>query len=125
MARILLVEDDPILLQLYKDKLSLSGFDVVTAVDGEDALDKVKSTNPQLVLLDIMIPKKNGFEVLDAIKHDPNTQKIPVIILTNLKNERDAEEALDRGALQYVTKSDYEPKDIVKMVNDALTSQSS
>ena len=95
MAKILLVEDDPILIQLYTDKLSFAGFEVITAADGDDALRKAKTVNPQLILLDIVIPKKNGFEVLDELKHDPNSQTIPVIMLTNLMNERNAEEAID------------------------------
>lgn len=121
MAKILLIEDDPILLQMYQDKLSLAGFEVITASGGQDGLNKAQTVAPQLVLLDVMIPQKNGFEVLDELKKNPQTKPIPVIILTNLIHERDAEDAIERGAVKYITKSSIEPEQLVQTINEVLT----
>lgn len=120
MAKILLVDDDPLIQRLYSKALQLSGFEVDIARDGELGILKAHSYHPQLILLDIMMPKKNGFEVLGELKHDPQTANIPIIILSNLAHESHAETALDSGALDYVIKSDHEPNEVVQMIKKAL-----
>jgi CheY-like chemotaxis protein len=75
---------------------------------------------PSLVLLDIMMPKMNGLETLDKLKANPDTQHIPVVMLTNLAGQQDAEEALLKGAIKYIIKSEYEPKQVVDMVKEVL-----
>lgn len=120
MTKILIVEDDPLMSRMYQKVFSIEGYEVSLAKDGVEGLEKVKSEKPTLILLDIMMPKMNGFEVLDKIKADPTTKTIPVIILTNLAGERDAETALARGAVKYIIKSQYEPNQITAMVKEIL-----
>ena len=120
MAKILIVEDDPLIARLYQKSLSFEGYNVEVARDGEEGLKKIAENNPPLILLDIMMPKIPGFEVLDRIKSQEETKKIPVIVLTNLASPRDAETALSKGAVKYIVKSEYQPKQIVNMVKEIL-----
>ena len=120
MTKILIVEDDPLMSRMYQKIFKFEGFDVDFASDGEEGLEKVRSTKPTLVLLDIMMPKMNGLEVLDKLKLDPETKNIPVIMLTNLAGTQDAEAALTKGAVKYIIKSENEPKQVVNMVKEIL-----
>lgn len=121
MAKILIVEDDPLIAQLYETAFRFDGYDVATAADGEKGLAEVKSWQPTLVLLDIMMPKKNGLEVLEAMKTDDQTKHIPVVILTNLSEHNDAEAALSRGAVKYIVKAEHTPKQITELVKEILS----
>lgn len=123
MIKILLVEDDPLIQRMYSKELLLGGFDVVMASDGEEGLQKASTENPQLILLDIMMPKKNGFEVLSELKANESTKNIPVIILTNLMHEHDAATAIENDALAYIIKSDIEPREILEIINKALATK--
>src|SRR3990167_6910126 len=89
MPKILIVEDDPLMLRMYQKIFIFEKFDVEVATNGEEALEKIRSSRPTLILLDIMIPKLNGIQVLDKLKSDPDTKSIPVVILTNLASEKD------------------------------------
>jgi len=122
MARILIVEDDPLMLRMYQKIFTLEKNEVEIATNGEEALEKIRASaeKPSLVLLDIMMPKMNGLETLDKLKANPDTQKIPVVMLTNLAGQQDAEEALLKGAIKYIIKSEYEPKQVVDMVKEVL-----
>jgi len=120
MAKILIVEDDPLMLRMYQKIFTLEQYEVDIATNGEEALDKVHAGKPTLILLDIMMPKLNGLQVLDKLKSDPDTKTIPVIMLTNLASEKDAENALLKGAVKYIVKSQYEPKAVVDMVKEIL-----
>jgi CheY-like chemotaxis protein len=120
MAKILIVEDDPLMSRLYDKIFKFEGYEVELAVDGEDGLAKVKAGKPTLVLLDVMMPKMNGLQVLEQLKADPTTKAIPVIMLTNLAGQQDAETALSKGAVKYLVKSEYEPKQIANMVKEVL-----
>jgi CheY-like chemotaxis protein len=104
-ARILLAEDDRILRKAGETSLKKRGYDVIAAVDGEEALLKAREQIPDLILLDVMMPKMNGFDVLDALKGDPNVRHIPVIMLTNLEQPADIQRAADLGAHSYLVKS--------------------
>jgi len=117
---LLLVEDDPLMLRMYEKIFKFEGYSVETAIDGEEGWDKAKSINPVVILLDIMMPKVNGLEMLEKLKKDPDTKKIPVIILTNLAGTHDAEKAMSLGAVKYIVKSEYEPKEVVAMVKEIL-----
>lgn len=124
MVKILIVEDDPLMLRMYQKIFTLEKYEVDIATNGEEALDKVRAGKPTLILLDIMMPKLNGLQVLDKLKVDPDTKNIPVIMLTNLASEMDAESALLKGAVKYIVKSQYEPKAIVDMVKGILAGYS-
>src|SRR3989304_9645064 len=121
MAKILIIEDDPLMIRLYQKVFKFEGYDVEVASNGQEGLEKVNSFTPTLILLDIMMPEMNGLEVLDKLKADSNTKKIPVVVLTNLAGSRDAETALAKGAVKYIVKSEYEPKEVVKMVKEILS----
>jgi len=120
MAKILIVEDDPLMSRMYQKIFKFEGFDVEVAGDGLEALEKVRSVKPTLVLLDIMMPKMNGLEVLEKLKADPELKSIPVVMLTNLAGQSDAEKALAMGAIKYIVKSEYEPKQVTNMVKEIL-----
>ena len=119
-ATILIVEDDPLMSRLYSKVFSIEGYEVITAADGEESLSAVHKNLPTLILLDVMMPKMNGLELLEKLKSDPSTKKIPVIMLTNLAGTADAEKAMTLGAVKYIVKSEYEPKQIVGMVKEIL-----
>ena len=121
MAKILIVEDDPLMLRMYQKIFTLEQYEVEVATNGEEALEKVHAGKPTIILLDIMMPKMNGLQVLDKLKSDPDTKSIPIVMLTNLASEKDAENALLKGAVKYIVKSQHEPKTIVDMVKEILS----
>ena len=116
----LIIEDDPLMSRMYQKIFKFEGYDVTMAGNGEEGLEKVKSDKPTLILLDIMMPKMNGLEVLEKLKADEGTKKIPVVVLTNLAGQSDAEKALSMGAVKYIVKSEYEPKQVANMVKEIL-----
>lgn len=120
MAKILIVEDDPFLLKMYSKKFQVEGFDVQTAVDGQAGLAKIKSFMPDLVLMDIMMPKLNGIQVIEKAKADPVIKDIPILVLTNLSSTEDAGTAVKTGAVDYMIKSDFIPSQIIDKVKQLL-----
>lgn len=120
MAKILVVEDDPLMSRMYQKIFTFEGYDIELAGDGEEGLEKAKTVDPTIILLDVMMPKMNGLEVLDKLKLDPATKGIPVVMLTNLAGQKDAETALEKGAVKYIIKSEYEPKQVANMVKEIL-----
>lgn len=120
MAKILIVEDDPLIQRMYQKIFSFEKYDTVLAGNGEEGLAKASSEKPDLILLDIMMPKMNGLEALEKLKSDQATKKIPVVMLTNLAGEKEAQTALTKGAVKYIVKSDYEPKQVTDMVKEIL-----
>jgi DNA-binding response OmpR family regulator len=119
---ILLVEDDEFLAELYATKLNLEGFEVSLAVDGEKGLKMAKEVKPDLILLDIILPKMDGFEVLKAIKQDKTIEKIPVILLTNLSQKDEVKKGLDLGATDYLIKAHFMPSEVVKKIKQTIDS---
>lgn len=120
---ILLVEDDPMLTELYQTKLEMEGYRVSVATDGEQGVAQAGKVKPDLILLDIMLPKLNGFEVLKAVKKDKATAGIPVIVLTNLGGEKadsDKRLALSLGAQEFLVKTFHLPDDIVGKIRSTL-----
>ena len=113
---ILLVEDDLFVRDLYVRTLEKSNYNVVTAVDGQEGIDKSKSAGPDLILLDIMLPKVNGIDVLRSIKAEKNTKSIPVFLLTNLGQEGIIREAFNIGASGYFLKARLLPQEVVDHV---------
>ncbi len=120
MTKILVVEDEQILHKALEEFLVDEKFEVFGAYDGEEAIKLIKTKKPDLILLDIVLPKKNGYEVLDAIKSDDETKKIPVILLTNLESMEDIQKAFDKGATTYLVKANYRLEDIVKKIKETL-----
>lgn len=125
MTKILIVEDDPILSDLYNNTFTFAGFDTYTATNGLEGFDKSKKENPDLILLDIMMPKMNGLELLGKLKEDESTKNIPVVILSNFSDDKLAKEAMAKGALAYIIKSDYDPKQVIQMANEWLSQKTS
>lgn len=113
---ILLVEDDTFLAGMYVTKLELEGFRVVLASDGEQAVTLAEREVPDIMLLDIVLPKKSGFEVLQEIKAHATTKDVPVILLTNLGQKEDVEKGLKLGALDYLIKAHFMPSEVVAKV---------
>jgi CheY-like chemotaxis protein len=120
MITILLAEDDRILRKAGEVSLKKKGYEVICAVDGEDALAKARDHKPDLVLLDVMMPRLNGFEVLHALKSEAGTRDIPVIMLTNLEQPADIQRAKAAGAHSYLVKSNMNLDDLAARIKDAL-----
>ena len=118
--RILLAEDDRFLRKAAEARLRQHGFTVFTAVDGEEALRVARAEKPDLLLLDLIMPKVQGFEVLKALKQDPATAAIPVIVLSNLGQERDVQQAMELGALAYFIKAHLSLQELVVKVNEVV-----
>lgn len=120
--KVLLAEDEPFLSGMYQTKLKLEGFEVVTAADGEEALEKLKQEKFNILLLDIMMPKLNGFEVLKSLREDPNHDlaSLPVIILTNLGQKSDIEQGLLLGANDYIVKANLTPAEVVEKIKKLI-----
>ncbi len=119
----MLVEDDRFLRRAAEGALRQAGFAVVMAADGEEALDLARAAPPDLVLLDVIMPKLQGFDVLVALKRDPGTAAVPVIMLSNLGQEEDIGRAMDAGAAGYLVKANLSLQALVRHVSDALASR--
>ena len=120
MSKVLIVEDDKFLRTLLEKKLRSESFEVVTAADGEEAMNQLVSTNPDMVLLDIILPKISGFSFLEQVQTDPNLNKIPVIILSNLAQGEDVQKGKDLGAIDYFVKANTSLEDLIKKVRAFL-----
>ncbi len=118
--KILIIEDDRSLQNALVEIVSQEGFESESALDGEEGLSKIKTFKPDLILLDIILPKKDGFEVLSEIKKDESAKDIPVLILTNLEEVDNIQKALDLGATNYMVKSDFSLKDVVGKIKTSL-----
>jgi len=114
--KIVLVEDDEILSKVIYEELKDADFDVMQAFDGEEGLKLIRSKKPDLVLLDIILPKKDGFEVLEELKKSPDTQDIPVIVLTMIGKDEDIKKGLDLGANDYIVKSQHAIAEIIEKI---------
>lgn len=123
---IFMAEDDPLMSRMYERAFEMGGYDFVLAVDGEEAVSKLEKieTLPAVILLDIMMPKKNGFDVLREVKQNDKLKDIPVVMLTNLAGDTDAEKGLSLGAKLYLVKSQYDPKQIVEKIKGVITASS-
>lgn len=118
--KILIIEDDKFLRELISQKIQKEGYDIAEAVDGEKGIKGVKDAKPDLVLLDLILPGIDGFEVLSRIKADPETSKIPVIILSNLGQKEDIDRGLKMGAIDYMIKAHFTPAEIITKVRGIL-----
>ena len=119
-TKILIVEDDTFLAGIYANKFEKEGFEVLLATDGEMGLKLAKKDAPQIILLDILLPKLDGFEVLEKLKSDAGAKMIPVILLTNLGQKEDVDKGLKLGAADYLIKAHFMPAETVDKVKKVL-----
>lgn len=119
-TKIVLVEDDQFLSKILMFRLKEEGFDVALAFDGERAIEVVKREKPNIILLDLLLPKKSGFDVLQEIKLDATISQIPVIILSNLGQQSDVAKGLQLGADDYLIKANFSIKEVVAKIKEYL-----
>ena len=118
--KIFVAEDDHFLRKVYQTKLTQEGFMVEVAVDGEAALKKIRQEKPDLLLLDLVMPKLNGFDVLEEMGKDPELRKIPVIVLSNLGQSEDIQRTRDLGAKDYLVKANFSINEVVDKIRGFL-----
>lgn len=124
MDKILLVEDDQSLIEIYTITFNHENLILEVARDGEECLQKAKAVKPDLILLDVMMPKMNGIQALEQLKSNEETKNIPVIMLSNIAESNQQKRATELGAVQYLIKSHYLPMEIVAMAKNALLKKS-
>jgi len=120
MKKILFIEDESALQKTFEEILSQEGYKMISALDGEVGLKLAQTEKPDLILLDLVLPKVHGFDVLKKLKENQETKEIPVIVLTNLEGIGDVEKAIELGATTYLVKADYSLKELVKKIKKAL-----
>lgn len=120
MAKVLIVEDDELYRKIYKRKFEISGYTTEVAQDGQEGLDKMRSFRPDIVFVDLMMPKVDGFHFLDQAKADPTLKAIPVVVLTNLSTAEDAQKVMQKGAEGVLIKSDTDPGDVIEKAKAVL-----
>jgi len=122
MKKILIIEDDTNLLSNYKTELELRKFDVVSVTDGEKGYPTVEKEMPDLILLDIMLPNKNGIDILEEVRNNEKFKNLPVIMLTNYGDEDNIRRSLELGALDYLKKYNVTPSDVGQRIEQILKS---
>jgi DNA-binding response OmpR family regulator len=122
-AKVLIVDDDAFLSGIYATKLELEGFGVVSARDGEEGVKAAQKERPDLILLDVLMPKMDGFETLKRLKADDDVKSIPVIMLTNLGQKEDIEKGMQDGAVDYLIKAHFVPAEAVDKIKKVLNIQ--
>ena len=118
--RVVIVEDDEFLSGIYQTKFAMEGFAVTVAANGEEGLKTIEKKMPDIVLLDILLPKLDGFAVLESLKKNAKTKNIPVILLTNLGQKDDVDRGIELGAADYLIKAHYKPSETVEKVRAIL-----
>jgi DNA-binding response OmpR family regulator len=119
--KILVVEDDPFLSNLLKIRLEKERLNVILVKDGDEALKKIQETDPDLILLDLILPKKSGFEVLQNISLDPNFKNKPVVIISNLGQTIDVQKAKELGAIEYFVKAKISIDDLILKIKEFIS----
>ncbi len=120
MKKILFIEDESALQKTFGEFLNQEGYEVISALDGEMGLELAQTKEPDLILLDLVLPKINGFDVLKKIKEDPEIKDIPVIVLTNLEGIGDVEKAIELGAKTYLVKAQHGPEEVLEKIKKVL-----
>ncbi|HDZ54144.1 MAG TPA: response regulator [Candidatus Nealsonbacteria bacterium] len=121
MKKILIVEDEKILAEMYQDRFSQEGFQVVLASTSEEGIDLAKKENPDLILLDILLPKENGISFLRKLKQEPEISSITVIAFSNYDEPKTRKEAESLGVKAYLLKTDFTPQALVKKITEYLS----
>jgi len=122
MTRVLIVDDDKVIQQLIEVNLELEGYETARASDGEEALDQVRVFKPEVIILDVMMPKMDGREVCKRIKADPTTRAIPIVFLSARAQEMDVQSGLELGASAYMTKP-FDPVDLLDVIERVLAGE--
>lgn len=120
MPKILFIEDEPTLQKTLGDALKGENYEIITASDGESGLKIAQTEKPDLILLDLILPKKDGFSVLQELKKDEALKNIPVIVLTNLEGTADVEKVLELGATTYLVKANYDLQEVLAKIKQTL-----
>jgi DNA-binding response OmpR family regulator len=120
MTKILFIEDEPTLQKTLSDVLKKENYEVLVSSDGESGLKTAQAEKPDLILLDLILPKKDGFAVLQDLKKDETLKSIPVIVLTNLEGTTDVEKVLELGATTYLVKANYDLQEIIFKIKQTL-----
>lgn len=120
MNRILIVEDENFLVQALKDNLEVEGCTTDVAINGDEAMEHIRSHHPNLILLDLLMPKRDGFYVLEEVKKNPEWRLIPIIVLSNLGSDSEIKRALEMGADDYFVKSQHPIEEVIEKVKDYL-----
>ncbi|MEA3357210.1 MAG: response regulator [Patescibacteria group bacterium] len=116
MKKILLVEDEDIIRELLTTKLKKEGYAVTIACNGEEAMEKMRTSAPDLILLDIVMPKKGGMEVMEEMQIDPELKKIPVIVISNSGQPVDIDRAQELGAKDWLIKTEFDPQEVINKI---------
>ncbi len=120
MKKVLIVEDEDIIIDLLKKKLLQEGYDVSIAHDGEEGLKSLREIKPDIVLLDIVMPKKSGYEVMEEMGKDPELSKIPIIIISNSGQPVELDKAKDLGAKDWLIKTEFDPQEVADKVKKQI-----
>jgi len=120
MKKILVIEDEELIQSLIKKKLSQEGYEVSSAEDGVKGLEKMKEVKPDLILLDVMMPKMGGFEVMEEMNKIPELKRIPVIIISNSGQPVELEQAKKLGARDWLIKTEFDPQEVVEKVKKQI-----
>jgi len=122
MKKVLLAEDDPFIVDIYTTKLKQAGLEVVVVSEGDEVLEKARKEKPDLLLLDIVLPTMNGWEILRAIRQSDDLKDLPVVILSNLYQKDEVEKGFKFGVLKYLIKAHFTPSEVVEEVKKILAS---
>ncbi len=120
VTKILIIEDDALLSRMYETVFKAKSYEVIVAADGQAGLEQARSGHPAAILLDIMMPKLNGLDLLQQLKADPAVKDIPVVVLSNLTGNTDISTALRLGAVRYIVKSEQKPKQVEQIISELL-----
>ena len=118
--KVLIVEDEEIIYELLQRKLTQEGYEVVVAKDGEEGLAKIREEKPDLILLDIIMPKKGGFEVMEEIQKEEGLKDIPVIVISNSGQPVELDKAKELGAKDWLIKTEFDPQEVIEKVKKQI-----
>lgn len=119
--KVLIIEDEEVLRNVLARKLEKEGYEVIVAADGEAGMDSIRNENPDMILLDIMLPKKNGYQILEEIHRDEKLKKIPVLVISNSGQPVEIKKILELGACDYLVKADFEPQEVIDKMRTCLS----
>lgn len=121
MTKVLIIEDEDVLRNVLAKKLEKEGYEVITAENGEIGMDKIRNENPEMILLDIMLPKKNGYQVMGEMYADEKLKKIPVLIISNSGQPVEIQKLVKLGACDYLVKADFDPQEVIDKMRLCLS----